>query len=57
MFEEYEDRETPESKLTKQLDVFDAVLQVIESNFNICIRKLVTYYPHLFAGIRIWEER
>lgn len=29
MFEEYEDRQTNESKLTKQLDVFDAVLQAV----------------------------
>lgn len=29
MFEEYEDRQTKESKLTKELDVFDAVLQAV----------------------------
>lgn len=49
LFKEYEERETNESKLTKELDVFDAVMQAVstfsDQNFWFKIFNLIFFKP------------
>ncbi|WOO77543.1 HD domain-containing protein [Vanrija pseudolonga] len=61
LWEEYEARETPESKLVKDLDRLELVLQAVEYERSQDIRTLGTFYtgsiPHLeHPSVRKWAE-